>query len=121
VLGDARGPFNVATEPPLDVDRLATLLRARAVSVPLPLVRGFVATTWRLRLQPTPPGWIDLALGAPLMDCSRAERELGWQPERGADDALLELLGGLRNGTGAPTPPLYPDASRAAAAAAPRA
>ena len=28
--------------------------------------------SWKLRLQPTPPGWLDLALGVPLMDTTRA-------------------------------------------------
>ena len=60
-------------------------------------------------MQPTPPGWVDLALGVPLMDTSRARRELGWTPGRGADEALTELLGGLRDRAGFDTPPLARD------------
>jgi hypothetical protein len=44
-----------------------------------------------------------------LLDITRARTELGWEPEHGAGEALLELLGGLREGAGAPTPPLDPD------------
>ena len=70
------------------------------------LARGFVATSWRLRLQPSPPGWFDMAVGVPLMDCTRIARELAWEPQRGAGEALVELLRGLREGAGADTPPL---------------
>ena len=36
-----------------------------------------------------------MALGVPLMDSSRARRELGWTPRISAGDALLDLLRGL--------------------------
>ena len=48
------------------------------------------------------------ALGVPVMDCSRARRELGWQPAMRSTDALVELLAGMADGAGAPTPPLAP-------------
>jgi UDP-glucose 4-epimerase len=110
VRSEARGAFNVAAEPVLDADGLARLLHARAVSIPAAAARATVDVTWRLHLQPMPPGWVDLALSVPLMDCSRAERELGWRATHTAEDALLELLDGLRQRSGAPTPPLAPDA-----------
>ena len=46
----------------------------------------------------------------PLLDSGRARRELGWEPRWSAEDALLELLGGLREGAGIGTPPLAPQA-----------
>ena len=64
--------------------------------------------TWRARLQPTPEGWVDLALGVPVMDTGRARRELGWSPRRTGGEALRELLDGLRRSDGLPTPPLDP-------------
>jgi UDP-glucose 4-epimerase len=106
IVGDARGAFNVAAEPVLDPPELARLLDARAVKVPAGVARGFAAATWRLRLQPTPPGWLDLALGIPLLDTTRAREELGWEPRRNAGEALLELMGGIRDRATAPTPPL---------------
>lgn len=108
VTGDARGAFNVAAEPVLDADLVARLLGARTVRVPAAAVRAAAAGSWRLRLQPTPPGWLDMGLGVPLMDITRARTELGWKPARGADDALLELLEGMRRGDGLATPPLRP-------------
>jgi UDP-glucose 4-epimerase len=106
VVGDVTGAFNVAAEPVLDPPELARLLDARPVRVPAGVVRTLMAATWRLRLQPTPPGWFDLALSVPVMDTTRARTVLGWQPSRSAGDAVLELLAGLRAHSGEPTPPL---------------
>jgi UDP-glucose 4-epimerase len=111
VSPDARGPFNLAADPVLDPQTLSEMLAARAVPVPRRLVRGLVTGSWRARLQPSPPGWLDMALGAPLMSSGRARIELGWTPHTSARAALDELLDGLREGSGFPTPPLDPRSS----------
>jgi UDP-glucose 4-epimerase len=108
-LGDARGAFNVAADPAIGPDELAEVLEARTVPVPAPLARALTELTWRLHLQPTPPGWLDLALGVPLMDSGRARRELGWEPQRSSTDAIADLMRGLREGRGLDTPPLDAD------------
>ena len=105
---DARGAYNVAAEPVLDARELGRVLGARPVTVPTRAVRALAKLTWRARLQPTPPGWLDMGLGVPLMDITRAREELGWQPRHSASDALLELLDGLRRSAGLDTPPLAP-------------
>jgi len=104
----ARGAYNVAADPVLDPQELARVLGARRVSVPAGALRAAAAATWRLRLQPTEPGWVDLGLGVPVMDVRRAREELGWAPRTTASDALLELIAGMRDGAGDPTPPLDP-------------
>lgn len=106
VLRDVRGAFNVAAPPPLDASVAARVLNARRVPVPARLARSVVGVTWQLHLQPTPPGWVDLALSVPLMDTRRAEEELGWLPRHTAENALRELLEGLREGAEERTPPL---------------
>jgi UDP-glucose 4-epimerase len=106
VVGNARGPFNVAAEPVLDADELGRILGARPVPLPGRVLRAGAAATYRLRLQPSEPGWVDMGLGVPLMDCTRAREELGWAPEHSAADALLDLLAGMREGAGLETPPL---------------
>jgi UDP-glucose 4-epimerase len=103
---DVRGAFNLAADPVLDPDELGRLLRARPIAVHPGLLRAAAGLSWRLRLQPTPPGWVDLALGVPIMDTRRARTELGWTPRRTSGEALLELLAGMREGAGAATPPL---------------
>jgi UDP-glucose 4-epimerase len=108
VVGDAKGPFNLAADPVLDPPALAKIFGRPMVHVPAGFVRGAAALTWRARLQPTPAGWVDMALNVPLMDTARAASELGWRPRHTADDALLELVEGIRRGEGIETPPLAP-------------
>jgi nucleoside-diphosphate-sugar epimerase len=107
-VGDARGAFNVAADPILDPRELARILGARLVPVPARALRGAAALSYRLRLQPSEPGWVDMALAVPLMDTTRARRELGWQPRHTAAEALLDLLEGMRRQDGIETPPLEP-------------
>ena len=111
VVGSASGAFNIAAQPVIDPKLFAQILDARPIRVPASALRALASVSWRLRLQPTPPGWIDLALAVPIMDAAKARRELGWSPRLRADEALMELLEGMRNGSGAPTPPLDPAAS----------
>jgi UDP-glucose 4-epimerase len=105
---DARGAFNIAAEPVLDPPELGRVLGARPVRVPGGLLRGGAALSYRLRIQPSEPGWVDMGLGVPLMDVSRARSELGWSPKQSASDALLDLIEGIREGAGLETPPLEP-------------
>jgi UDP-glucose 4-epimerase len=108
---DVRGPFNVAAEPVLDPPELGRLLGARPVPMPARAVRAAAQISWKLRLQPSPPGWLDMALGVPLMDTSRAREELGWTPTCTAGEALLELIDAMRRGEGLDTAPLEPGAA----------
>jgi UDP-glucose 4-epimerase len=106
IVGNARGAFNIAAEPILDGQALGRLLDAHPVRVPAAALRAGAAAAFHLRLTPTPPGWVDMALAVPLMDSSRAREVLGWQPRCDAGSALLELLEGIRSSAGAPTPTL---------------
>lgn len=108
IVSDARGAYNVAAEPVLDPDAIAELFGARKVPLPAGLARGAVALSWRLRLQPTPEGWVDMGLQTPLLDASRIRDELGWEPRYTAGEALLDLVRGFHAGAGAPTPPMRP-------------
>lgn len=106
LISDARGPFNVAADPPIGPDELAQVLHARPLRVPAGALRAAAAASYKLRLQPTEPGWLDMALGVPLIDSSRARAELGFSPEHSAIETLQELLDGLREGADDQTPPL---------------
>jgi len=105
---DARGAYNVAADPVLDPPQLGRILGARPVPVPATALRLGAGLSWRLRLQPTEPGWVDLALGVPVMDTSRARTELSWAASHTSGDALLELIDGMREHAGVATPPLDP-------------
>jgi nucleoside-diphosphate-sugar epimerase len=106
VVSGVRGAFNVAAEPVLDAGVLGRLFSARPLEIAPGLFRRLVSATWKLHLQPTPAGWLDMALGVPLLDCTRARNDLGWTPRRTSVEALEELLAGLREGAELPTPPL---------------
>jgi UDP-glucose 4-epimerase len=106
LIGDARGAFNLAADPVIGAEELAGVLQARRVRIPPRVLRGAAAATYAARLQPSEPGWLDMALAVPLMDSSRARSELGWDPRRSATDALRELIDAMRAGTDYDTPPL---------------
>jgi nucleoside-diphosphate-sugar epimerase len=110
VVGDVRGPFNVAADPVVDAAALGRLLDARPVKLPLPAVRALVRGAWRAHLIPASPTLLDLFLSLPVMDVTRAHVELGWTPRHTSLEALEAFLDGLRSGTGGATPPLDPHA-----------
>lgn len=118
VTAEARGAFNVAAEPVLGPAELGAVLKARPVPLPVAAVRALVDLTWRLHLQPTDPGWLDMALGVPLMSMDKAHEVLGWQARVSATDALAELLVGIRHGAGRRTAPLRPAVRSASSPAA---
>ena len=103
---DARGAYNIAADPVLDPQTLARALGARRVPAPERVLRALASATWSARLQPTPPGWLDMGLAVPVMDTTRAREHLGWTPRHDATYALRELLEGMRAPAGLPTPPL---------------
>jgi nucleoside-diphosphate-sugar epimerase len=107
IHADVRGAFNIAADPVLDPEVLAAALGARRVPVPARAARLAVDASWRLRLQPTPAGWLDMALAVPVMSSARASAALGWTPARSSVQALLELLEGIADKAGAATPPLH--------------
>jgi len=86
---------------------VAEVLGARAFDVPTGLVRGAVTATWKVHLQPTDAGWIDMAANVPIMDTSRA-RSLGWAPRHPTGEVLRDLLAALADGTGTGSPALAP-------------
>jgi nucleoside-diphosphate-sugar epimerase len=111
VRSDVRGAFNVAGEPVLDAATVGRALGARTVQLPASLVRAAATASWRLRLVPVSPDWLDMGMQTPIMDTTRAHEQLGWHPRHGADEALIELIDGLRTGADQPTPPLHREGS----------
>src|ERR687887_999914 len=112
---DVRGALNVAADPVLDWTTLGEVLDAKVVTLPAALVRAGAAATFAAHLQPSEPGWLDMGLQTPLMATDRI-RALGWSPRHSATDALRELLAGIRDRAGTPTPPLHPAGRRPRAA-----
>jgi nucleoside-diphosphate-sugar epimerase len=108
---DARGSFNLAADPVLDPAELGRAFSSRPVSVSPSVLRAAAQLTFKARLQPSEPGWFDMAMEVPLMDTARARDVLGWTPRRDSTGALLELVEGIRDSAGTDTPPLSPATS----------
>jgi nucleoside-diphosphate-sugar epimerase len=106
LVARATGGLNVSTEPVVGANLLGRLLTARPVDVPPAAVRALAAVTWRAHLQPSEPGWLDLAKGLPIMDTTRARTELGWSPAHGVEEAMREFLSALARGRGGESPVL---------------
>jgi UDP-glucose 4-epimerase len=107
LAGRVRGGLNVAADPILTPTDLARALGAgRAVPFPVVALRVLAAATWRAHLQPTEPGWIDLAANVPWMSTERLTG-LGWRPSHTGVEALTEIVTGIRQRTNEPAlPPL---------------
>ncbi|MDO9410190.1 NAD-dependent epimerase/dehydratase family protein [Patulibacter sp.] len=108
-----RGAYNVAAEPVITPRRFARVLGGRLGGLPVPVparaLRLVAKATWLGRVQPTPPGWVDLAMQSPLLATDRI-RALGWTPRHDGPSVLRELLEGLHDRAGGDTPPLRADA-----------
>lgn len=103
------GAFNVAAGPVLTGPDVAKILaHGRVLAAPPGLMRAAMALAWWSRAVPADPGWLDMALGLPLMDASRL-RSVGWEPEHSAEDTLLEMVQGVHERAGSDTPVLQPD------------
>jgi len=105
-LGDARGAFNLAAEPIVDASVLGEVFGGRPVPFPARLARDLAAAAWHAHVIPAPPQLLDYLLQMPLMSYDRAERELGWRPQRTAVEALTALREGLAHPHEVDTPPL---------------
>ena len=106
-----RGAVNVAADPVLDMPTIASHVGARLVRVPARVARTALSGLWRAHLQPSPPGWLDMALAVPVMSTETMRARLGVTPARSSFEALEDLLDGMRAGADAPTPPLTRRAS----------
>jgi nucleoside-diphosphate-sugar epimerase len=104
----AGGPFNLAAEPLMDAAGIARALGTVRVPVPAFALRTAVQAAFTAHLIPTEPGWLDIAVGAPALDSTRARRLLDWTPEHRGDDALARFVAALGRGEGGEGPLLHP-------------
>lgn len=104
------GAFNICADDILSPRDLATILTGSdsVAEAPAALVRAAMVTAHATGAVPADAGWLDMAMGVPMMDNSRAKRELGWTPRHGAADTVREILDGMADGAGHSSPPLQP-------------
>jgi UDP-glucose 4-epimerase len=99
----AAGAFNVAAYPVIDREVFQRVFGGVGPSVPPSLLRALASATWRARLQPTEPGWLDLAAQVPFLKTDRLAG-LGWAPAHDAEDVLGRFVDALNRGAGRPGP-----------------
>ncbi len=80
IVNDAPGAFNLAGEDVLGARDLASIMRARAVPVPLFGTRRLMDIAHRIGISKVPGDWIDLMRYPILVDTTRARTLLGWEP-----------------------------------------
>ena len=102
------GAFNLSAEPPVTARHVASVLDARLVHVPAPVIRTAMSLAWHARLQQVDPGWLDLGYAAPLMDSTKARQQLAWAPRVDAISVLSEIVEGMRQGASDRTAVLRP-------------
>lgn len=99
----AGGAFNVAAAPVIDRAVFRRIFGGVGPSVPAAVLRALAAASWHARLQPTEPGWIDLAAQVPAMKTDKLEA-LGWSATRDAADVLGRFVDAMGRGAGRPGP-----------------
>jgi hypothetical protein len=90
----AQGSYNVAADV-LDADALADLVGGRPIAVSPRAARSVVSALSAARIIALTPGWYDVATNTPVMDTSKAHRELGWSPAHSSTASARELIEGL--------------------------
>lgn len=109
VLRGAHGAFNICADDVLDATAISRAVgRRRNLPLPSAPLRPLMKAAHRMHLLPTDEGWLDMGVGVPLMDRTKAQRELGWEPTISGFQALKELLDGMSAGQGEQSPPLRP-------------
>jgi UDP-glucose 4-epimerase len=107
----AAGAFNVAASPVIDRAAFREIFGGVGPPVPPAALRAVASATWHARLQPTEPGWLDLAAQVPQLDTGRLEA-LGWLPLRDARAVLAHFVDALSRGAGHTGPLLHPSRPR---------
>lgn len=108
----ATGAFNICADDILYPKDFAEVIdHGRFVELPPAAVRAAAAAAHRSGALPADAGWIDMAMGVPMMDNTRAKTELGWAPTRSAKDTLRELVRAMADGAGHHSPSLWAERS----------
>ncbi|MBH0120789.1 NAD-dependent epimerase/dehydratase family protein [Rhodococcus sp. CX] len=100
------GVVNLSAADPVRTEDVVESLGVRPWRVSRRTLRTLAQVTWRAHLQPVHGGWIDLAYDTPLLDCSRAQRVLGWSPAVSGREVWRETIAGMRSGASGTGPVL---------------
>ena len=96
----APGAFNLTAPPNFDAAGLAGAMGFRRVPVPAAVLRTAMSAAFHAHVLQIEPGWLDLGVGVPPLDTSRARLELEWTARHRGGDLLREFLAALGRGEG---------------------
>lgn len=91
------GAYNLAAEGDITATDLAKALGWYSIPLPDTAVQTTTRIVSRFPLMPAKAAWISAIRVPVLMDCSRAERELGWEPAYDVLDTLAATVHAARN------------------------
>lgn len=86
--GTVAGPFNLAAPEAFTFRDAVRARHAYSPGLPPWLARMVLQVLWRMTGAGGEPGWLAAANRSFTLDCSRARRELGWQPHHTAAEAI---------------------------------
>ncbi len=93
---DVHGAFNIAGDGYMSMKDVANELQRPYKEVPYKLSLFIVNLIWKLRLRKmSHPGWIKILKYPIIMDCSKAKKELGWQPTYTTVEAFRRFIKAL--------------------------
>lgn len=90
------GAYNLAAEGDITVSDLARALGWYSIPIPELAVDATVEIVSRFPLMPARAAWLNAIRVPVLMDCTKATRELGWEPSYDVLDTLAETVHAAR-------------------------
>ena len=97
-LGEGEpGIYNLAADGEITLTDLAHALGWYAIPVPELTIDVTARIVSRLPLMPSKAAWVNAMRVPVLMDCTRAQTKLGWEPQYDALDTLADTIAGARD------------------------
>jgi nucleoside-diphosphate-sugar epimerase len=86
------GTYNITADGVLTADEVARELGLAPVPVPAAVIQTAARAVASMPFAPPVAEWAEAASHPPIMDASKAKRQLGWSPRYTSRDALRETL-----------------------------
>ncbi|MCL4552180.1 MAG: NAD-dependent epimerase/dehydratase family protein, partial [Candidatus Marsarchaeota archaeon] len=99
ILHDHPGTYNIAGDGIVRVDDFGRIFRSRLVRLPYSIIRPLMALFWTLRVKwitEAPASLLKFIMYPWIADCSKAKRELGFQPKYTSEEALASYMAAQR-------------------------
>lgn len=92
LFSEARGIFNLASQPPTSFKEIIKTLHPFAIPLPFSLVKLIQNISWQFSSKLEEPGWIDGMQYSLSLDTSKAEKEFNWHASRSSLQCAVDAL-----------------------------